>query len=218
MGLRGVSEMFDRSYIYVRIFAEFFTLPWQARAAWTALCYYASWNGSVGECWPSQSGLAKVLGLSTDTVARGLRELKRLGFVKCVNKVGGTCRYSLWPGGAPQTAEGDAAASGTNYNNNNKNNIGGETLTPERFEALFDGLWAQYRRFNSDGRAEAKTELARVFPAGLPMDEVNVRQGKLVEMLNEQGETWEENLQSGARKFNPRMGRWLRRQFSEAAS
>ena len=213
------------NYFYIRLFGRFSSLSWQARAAWVSLCFFASWNETrtTGKCWPSHESLAAVLGLSKATIRRGLGELKKLGLIKCISNNGGTCRYvllaqgcALTEQGAALTEQGGCSHRATNNTINIKNNINDSgTFTPEMFEALFDGLWMQYSRFNPDGRAEARLELSRLFPIGTPLDEIGTRQEKLIDMLNEQGGIWEENLNDGSRRFNPRMGNWLKRQFGE---
>ncbi|MBQ9565430.1 MAG: helix-turn-helix domain-containing protein, partial [Synergistaceae bacterium] len=135
-------------YLYVPLFDRFTELSWRGRAAWIALCFFAQWSkaeGNVGRCWPSQETLARMMGVSISTVIRGLKELRELGIVRCEERSDGeTCGYVLQIEGVCLSDRGGLSLRQTNNTNNNTNNT--DTLTRERFERLFSGLWEQFRQ------------------------------------------------------------------------
>ena len=212
----------------------YFCVPWggsfeerlssRARLAWFALCRFAAWNGdwSLGRCWPSQASLGRAVGISRQTIQKGLQELESLGFVKSEQKArGDTCGYLLNSQGLSKgltglskNLTGDVKEIDTNNTNNNTNNntMNNSSLTPEQSEALFDGFWTQYRRYNPGGRTAARTEFRRAFPPGLELDTARKRQDTLLDLLNAAAESWEENLATGRERFNPSMANWLRKQ------
>ena len=200
----------------------YFCVPWggsfeerlssRARLAWFALCRFAAWNGdwSLGRCWPSQASLGRAVGISVRTIQKGLLELESKGFLKREVKYGETCGYELFSQGVGKDFRGGTKNFPTNNTNNNTMN--NNSLTGEQAEALFEGFWEQYRRYNPGGRTAARTEFRRAFPPGLELDTARKRQDTLLDLLNAAAESWEENLATGRERFNPSMANWLRKQ------